>query len=152
MTREQRKRRTQIGIGIIVAVFVCLVLYLVKVQIIDGDEYKAASASSAFFVILKVFNIMVMANCDSYARLMMYVMGFLSLFVALVALVALASCTTAPVSAIELDTTNAKVDYIQIAKEVIAGKWGNGTTRKKRLKAAGYDYNAIQKEVNRLTK
>ena len=47
MTREQRKRRTQIGVGIIVAVFVCLVLYLVKIQIIDGDEYKAASASLA---------------------------------------------------------------------------------------------------------
>lgn len=39
-----------------------------------------------------------------------------------------------------------------IAKEVIAGKWGNGETRKKKLKAAGYDYNAIQKEVNKLLK
>ncbi len=47
MTREQRKRRTQIGVGIIVAVFVCLALYLVKIQIIDGAEYKAASASLA---------------------------------------------------------------------------------------------------------
>ena len=47
MTKEQRKRRTQVGIGIIVAVFVTLVLYLVKIQIIDGAEYKAASASLA---------------------------------------------------------------------------------------------------------
>ena len=47
MTREQRKKRTQIGVGIIVAVFVCLAFYLVKVQIIDGKEYKEASASLA---------------------------------------------------------------------------------------------------------
>lgn len=37
-----------------------------------------------------------------------------------------------------------------IAKEVIAGKWGNGTDRKKRLVSAGYDYNIVQSEVNRL--
>lgn len=37
-----------------------------------------------------------------------------------------------------------------IAKEVIAGKWGNGSDRKNRLKAAGYDYNAVQKRVNQL--
>ena len=47
MTREQRKRRTQIGVGIIIAVFVSLMLYLVKIQIIDGAEYKAASANLA---------------------------------------------------------------------------------------------------------
>jgi N-acetyl-anhydromuramyl-L-alanine amidase AmpD len=39
-----------------------------------------------------------------------------------------------------------------VAKEVILGKWGNGADRKKRLKAAGYDYNAIQKKVNELLK
>lgn len=37
----------------------------------------------------------------------------------------------------------------QIAKEVLAGKWGTGSDRKKRLKNAGYDYNAIQKIVNK---
>lgn len=37
-----------------------------------------------------------------------------------------------------------------IAKEVIAGKWGVGTNRKKRLTAAGYDYTAVQKRVNEL--
>lgn len=37
-----------------------------------------------------------------------------------------------------------------IAKEVIAGKWGNGETRRKKLEAAGYEYAAVQKEVNRL--
>ena len=37
-----------------------------------------------------------------------------------------------------------------IAKEVLAGKWGSGKERKKRLKAAGYNYAAIQKIVNKL--
>ena len=37
-----------------------------------------------------------------------------------------------------------------IAREVIAGKWGNGEDRKKRLIAAGYDYNTIQSIVNKL--
>lgn len=36
----------------------------------------------------------------------------------------------------------------QLAEEVIAGLWGNGSDRKKRLTAAGYDYNAVQKAVN----
>lgn len=39
-----------------------------------------------------------------------------------------------------------------IAKEVIDGKWGNGETRKKKLTAAGYDYNAVQKRVNEMLK
>lgn len=39
-----------------------------------------------------------------------------------------------------------------VAREVIAGKWGTGTTRKKKLIAAGYDYNAVQKRVNQLLK
>lgn len=39
-----------------------------------------------------------------------------------------------------------------IAKEVIAGKWGNGNDRKKKLTAAGYDYSAVQKRVNALLK
>lgn len=37
-----------------------------------------------------------------------------------------------------------------VAKEVIAGKWGNGVERRKRLAAAGYDYAAVQKKVNEL--
>ena len=36
----------------------------------------------------------------------------------------------------------------EIADEVIAGKWGNGSDRKAKLNAAGYDYNAIQAIVN----
>lgn len=38
----------------------------------------------------------------------------------------------------------------QIAQDVIAGKFGNGDARKARLIAAGYDYNAVQAEVNRI--
>ena len=38
----------------------------------------------------------------------------------------------------------------QLAKEVIEGKWGNGDDRKKRLKAAGYDYDKVQDRVNEL--
>lgn len=45
------------------------------------------------------------------------------------------------------DDSNKKYNY-DIATEVIAGKWGNGAIRKKRLTEAGYDYTAIQKIVN----
>lgn len=38
----------------------------------------------------------------------------------------------------------------EIAKEVIAGKWGNGTDRKNRLQAAGYNYSEVQSKVNAL--
>jgi N-acetyl-anhydromuramyl-L-alanine amidase AmpD len=37
-----------------------------------------------------------------------------------------------------------------IAKEVIAGKWGNGSERKERLTKAGYNYTAVQAKVNEL--
>ena len=39
-----------------------------------------------------------------------------------------------------------------IAREVIAGKWGNGTERQQRLTAAGYDAAAVQSRVNALLK
>jgi hypothetical protein len=38
----------------------------------------------------------------------------------------------------------------EIAKEVIAGKWGNGDDRKARLTAAGYDYESVRQSVNKL--
>lgn len=49
-------------------------------------------------------------------------------------------------------TTATKKSNEEIAKEVIAGKWGSGSTRKKKLTAAGYNYSAIQKLVNQLMK
>lgn len=36
-----------------------------------------------------------------------------------------------------------------LAAEVLAGMWGNGPERRERLTAAGYDYAAVQAEVNR---
>ena len=37
-----------------------------------------------------------------------------------------------------------------VAYEVIQGDWGNGEERKKRLEAAGYDYDAVQQRVNEI--
>lgn len=38
----------------------------------------------------------------------------------------------------------------ELAREVIAGKWGNGNDRKNRLTNAGYNYNEVQNKVNSL--
>lgn len=38
----------------------------------------------------------------------------------------------------------------EVAKEVLAGAWGNGNDRRNRLESAGYDYHTVQNEVNRL--
>lgn len=46
--------------------------------------------------------------------------------------------------------TKPKYDVTTIAKEVIAGKYGNGSARKEALTKAGYDYYAVQKKVNEL--
>lgn len=46
----------------------------------------------------------------------------------------------------------AKKSIDTIAREVIAGKWGNGATRKQKLTAAGYNYSEVQKRVNQLLK
>lgn len=43
---------------------------------------------------------------------------------------------------------SAKKTVDELAQEVIAGKWGNGTDREQRLTAAGYDYKAVQTRVN----
>ena len=48
--------------------------------------------------------------------------------------------------------TVVKKTVTELAKEVIAGKWGNGQDRKNRLNAAGYDYTAVQNKVNELLK
>lgn len=42
--------------------------------------------------------------------------------------------------------------YRQLAKEVVAGKWGNGPERRRRLKKAGYSYARTQLAVRRLLK
>ena len=38
----------------------------------------------------------------------------------------------------------------RLAQEVLDGKWGSGKTRKEKLIAAGYDYDAVQAKVNEL--
>lgn len=48
--------------------------------------------------------------------------------------------------------TVVKKTVTELAKEVIAGKWGNGQDRKNRLTAAGYNYTAVQNKVNELLK
>ena len=53
--------------------------------------------------------------------------------------------TTVPTTTAPVTKSNKK-----IAKEVIKGKWGNGKERREKLEAAGYDYKAIQKEVNKI--
>lgn len=44
--------------------------------------------------------------------------------------------------------SDAKLD--QIARDVIAGKYGLGNDRRQRLTAAGYDYKAVQARVNEI--
>ena len=48
------------------------------------------------------------------------------------------------------EPTQTKKTVAEIAKEVLDGKWGTGEERKKKLEAAGYNYEEVQKEVNRL--
>ena len=50
------------------------------------------------------------------------------------------------------DTPTVKKSNEEIAKEVVAGKWGNGNARKTALTKAGYDYKTIQSLVNKLLK
>ncbi len=48
-------------------------------------------------------------------------------------------------------TPNVKKKTVdELAKEVIAGKWGDNDDRKKRLTNAGYDYDKVQNKVNEL--
>ena len=48
------------------------------------------------------------------------------------------------------EATVGRSDIDTVAREVIAGKWGNGSYRKNRLTSAGYDYNAVQRRVNEI--
>ncbi len=49
-------------------------------------------------------------------------------------------------------TTTPTKSVTEVAKEVLAGKWGNGDDRKKKLEAAGYNYSQVQAKVNELAK
>lgn len=55
--------------------------------------------------------------------------------------------------ATKAESTNAtKKSVEEVAREVIDGKWGSGSDRKKRLTNAGYDYDTVQSKVNELLK
>ena len=47
-------------------------------------------------------------------------------------------------------SSSSSYNITAIAKDVISGKYGNGETRRKNLESRGYNYNEVQKEVNRL--
>lgn len=49
-------------------------------------------------------------------------------------------------------STTAKKSVSTLAREVLAGRWGNGQERVERLKAAGYDPAKVQTAVNKLVK
>ncbi len=51
---------------------------------------------------------------------------------------------------VEYSAQTEKKTIDEIAKEVIAGMWGNGVARKQLLTEAGYDYRAVQDKVNAL--
>ena len=55
-------------------------------------------------------------------------------------------------AAAEPEKTPDKKTVAEIAKEVYAGKWGNGADRKARLEAAGYNYVEVQAAVNTIAK
>lgn len=44
---------------------------------------------------------------------------------------------------------DAKKDLDLVVAEVLAGMWGNGKDRQKKLTDAGYDYKSIQDEINK---
>ena len=64
----------------------------------------------------------------------------------------LCSKTSAPVEPVkpEIPEEPKKLTVDELAQQVLDRKWGNGTERKRRLEAAGYNYNAVQKKVNEL--
>ncbi len=47
-------------------------------------------------------------------------------------------------------STTATKSVEEVAREVIRGEWGNGEERKRKLTEAGYDYDAVQAQVNEL--
>lgn len=61
-------------------------------------------------------------------------------------------CSAVSADCLQLVKSTSDKSIDELAREVINGKWGNGSVRKKKLTAAGYDYDAVQKRVNELMK
>ena len=53
---------------------------------------------------------------------------------------------------VDLNKLLERLPIIDVAHEVIEGKWGNGSTRKNKLESAGYNYREVQNMVNLLIK
>lgn len=62
-----------------------------------------------------------------------------------------AATTTSKPAASTSKPASGKKSNEEVAKDVLAGKYGNGDERKKKLTAEGYDYNAVQAIVNKLS-
>ena len=63
-----------------------------------------------------------------------------------------AICSPVNASDLQLVNTTPEKTVDELAKEVLEGKWGNGSDRKNRLTEAGYDYSAVQAKVNEMLK
>lgn len=50
------------------------------------------------------------------------------------------------------ENVSRETSFDDVVKMVIAGQLGNGEERRKQVRALGFDYNAVQKEVNRRLK
>ena len=50
----------------------------------------------------------------------------------------------------KLNTNTLTKSISEVAEEVIKGEWGTGLIRRNKLKNAGYDFNKIQNEVDRI--
>lgn len=59
-------------------------------------------------------------------------------------------CIVSAAAAPSKPSAPAKKDIDTIAREVIAGQWGNGQDRFNKLATAGYDGNAVQRRVNEI--
>lgn len=59
---------------------------------------------------------------------------------------------TTPTTTTTTAQPTSKLSIDELAREVIAGKWGSNPTRKEKLIAAGYDYSAVQARVNEILK
>lgn len=49
---------------------------------------------------------------------------------------------------VKTDTPKKSIE--EVAREILQGKWGNGSERKKNIESAGYNYSEVQKKVNEL--
>lgn len=84
-----------------------------------------------------------MLKADGYATSSVYVNSLIST-------VTKYDLTKYDIAETKPEAKEKKKSIKKIAKEVLAGKWGNGVDRKARLEKAGYSYIEVQKIVNEL--